>query len=83
MCYDGSEDLIPKSQVFGQDYEVLKTDAYWISEWILVKKNLQYSSKKVCWFDDLGNKTPHYEIIRHIPNEIEPKKINPDESLTR
>lgn len=44
--FDGSEDLIPKSQVFGQDYDVTKSDAYYISAWILSKKKITYSIKK-------------------------------------
>ena len=49
-AFDGSFAILPKSQVFGQDYEVQKSDAYWISAWILGQKKLQYSSKKVQWF---------------------------------
>lgn len=48
--FDGSEDILPKSQVFGQDFDVTKSEAYWISAWILEKKNIQYSSKKIKWF---------------------------------
>ena len=44
--FDGTTDIIPASQVFGQDYEVMKCEAYWISAWILGKKNIQYSPKK-------------------------------------
>ena len=44
--FDGSEAIIPKSQVFGQDYEVNKSEAYFISAWILEKKDLQYSRQK-------------------------------------
>ena len=29
-AFDGSTAIIPKSQVFGQDYDVQKSDAYWI-----------------------------------------------------
>jgi hypothetical protein len=36
-CFDGSEALI-QSQLFGQDYSVSKSDAYWISKWILEQK---------------------------------------------
>ena len=54
VAFDGSSDVIPASQVFGQDWEVQKCDAYWISAWILSKKNLQYSSKKQAWFDENG-----------------------------
>lgn len=36
--FDGTTDIIPASQVFGQDYDVIKSDAYWISAWILDKK---------------------------------------------
>ena len=45
-AFDGSQDIIPASQVFGRDYEVMKSDAYWISAWILEKKSIQYSGKK-------------------------------------
>lgn len=51
VCFDGSSDIIPKSQVMGSDDSVIKSDAYWISEWILEKKNLQYSISKVGYFD--------------------------------
>lgn len=50
VAFDGSTAIIPKSQVFGEDYEVQKSDAYWISEWLLQQKSLQYSRKKVQWF---------------------------------
>jgi hypothetical protein len=50
-AFDGSTALIPKSQVFGQDYDVSKSDAWWISAWILEQKDLQYSSKKGSFFD--------------------------------
>ena len=48
-CFDGSSDVIPKSQVFGFDPQAKKSDAYWISAWILAKKKIQYSRKKVKW----------------------------------
>lgn len=50
-AFDGSTAILPKSQVFGRDYEVEKSDAYWISAWILGQKELQYSSKKQRWFE--------------------------------
>ena len=34
VAFDGSSDVIPASQVFGQDWDVQKSDAYWISAWI-------------------------------------------------
>lgn len=81
-AFDGSKDLIPKSQIFGQDYEVTKSEAYWISAWILDKKNIQYSNKKVCWFDEGGNKKPHYEYIKHIPRKIN-KKVEIDKTVIK
>lgn len=50
IAFDGSSAIIPKSQVFGLDYEVEKSEAYWISAWILQQKEIQYSKKKVKWF---------------------------------
>ena len=51
VAFDGSRDFIPKSQVFGNDYDAVKSDAYWISSWILEIKKLQYSTKKKAVFD--------------------------------
>lgn len=52
-AFDGSEAILPKSMVFGNDSEVQKSDAYWIAAFILEKEDcqLQYSTKKVKWFN--------------------------------
>ncbi len=82
--FDGREDILPKSQVFGTDFSVGKSDAYWISAWILKQKNLQYSTKKAAWYNqDTQEFEPSITIEHHVPKRIEPKKIDPDESLTR
>lgn len=75
-CFDGSSDIIPASQVFGADLDVQKSDAYWISAWILERKSLQYSSKKNAWFDEKGNRLPDYEVEKHTPIKKEAKKEN-------
>ena len=70
-AFDGSKDLIPKSQVYGQDYDVSKSDAYWISDWILSKKSIQYSVKKAAWFDKItGKKLPTISYHKHKPTKI-------------
>lgn len=46
VAFDGSEALIPKSQYYGQDHSVTKSEAYWITKWILEKKEIQYSQQK-------------------------------------
>ena len=74
--FDGSEDIIPASQVFGPDYEVEKCEAYWIAAWILEKKSIQYSCKKEAWFDENGNRLPDYTIERHRPEKVEAKDSN-------
>ena len=74
--FDGSEDIIPVSQVFGPDYEVQKCEAYWISAWILEKKSIQWSDKKEAWFDENGNRLPDYTIERHKPAKVEAKENN-------
>ena len=77
VAFDGSEAIIPKSQVLGQDYDVSKSEAYWISEWILRQKDLQYSGKKEAWFDkDTGKMLPTFTVEKHIPEKIEPKENN-------
>lgn len=74
--FDGSEDVIPASQVFGQDYEVPKCEAYWIAAWILPKKNIQWSAKKEAWFDENGNRLPDYTVEKHSPAKVEAKENN-------
>lgn len=72
-AFDGSEAIIPKSQVFGQDYDVIRSEAYWISVWILEQKNLQYSTKKVAWYNQETHRIePHITIIieKHVPKQI-------------
>jgi len=65
--FDGSSDILPKSAVFGMDYSVEKSEAYWIAAWILEKKSIQYSRKKQCCFDERGNALPTIEIREHTP----------------
>jgi len=84
VAFDGSEDLIPASQYFGQDYDVTKSEAHWITAWILEKKSLQYSTKKECWFNsETGKMLPKITIKRHIPEKVENKEIKIDANLTR
>jgi hypothetical protein len=76
-AFDGSEAIIPKSQVFGEEYEVSKSESYWISAWILEQKQLQYSSKKEAWFDkETGRMLPTYTVEKHQPKLVEPKNDN-------
>jgi hypothetical protein len=83
-AFDGSEALIPKSQVYGQDHDVQKSDAYWITAWILDQKQLQHSNKKVGYFDSItGKRLSDVTIEVHTPEPIEAKPIEADESLTR
>ena len=82
-AFDGSSDIIPASQVFGQDWDVQKSDAYWISAWILEKKSIQYSAKKQAWFDESGKMLPTYTIERHTPEKVEAKQSNEIDDLKR
>ena len=76
-AFDGSTAIIPKSQVFGMDYSVQKSGAYWISSWILGQKDIQYSSKKEAWFDsDTGDMLPTYNVEHHFPTKKEKVNIN-------
>lgn len=84
VAFDGSEGIIPSSQIFGPDFDVQKTDAYWISEWILGKKDIQYSHKKTAWFDSSTRKRiPDFVIINHVPLEIKQKKVQPNKDLLK
>lgn len=83
IAFDGSEAIIPKSQVFGQDYDVHKSEAYWIAAWILEKKDLQYSHKKSAYFDENGRMLPDYKIEKHKPVKFEPVISNLHEDLIK
>lgn len=81
--FDGSEDIIPKSQVFGEDTKFSSVkEAYWISAWILEKKKLLFSRKRVRWFDSNGK---HSDIIisKHVPDRVEPTENNKIDSLKK
>lgn len=83
FAFDGSTAIIPKSQVFGRDYDVQSSDAYWISSWILRQKTIQYSSKKQASFDGQGRMIPDIIIERNVPDQIDPVNISADASLIR
>ncbi len=83
-AFDGSEALIPSSQVYGIDHEVSKSEAWWISAWILEKKSLQYSSKKEAWFEsESGKMLPTYTVTHHTPQRKEPVESNYIDKLKR
>jgi len=83
IAFNGSEAIIPKSQVYGRDLDMIKSEAYWITAWILEKKNLQYSTKKQAWFyTDTGKRAPEITVTRHIPKKIN-KKVIHDKNLER
>jgi hypothetical protein len=82
--FDGSEALIPASQVYGQDFEVSKSEAWWITAWILERKDLQYSTKKEAHFyTDTGQRAPDVTIEVHVPVAIEAQQTEPDNELIR
>ena len=77
VSYNGAEDIVPTSCIYGRDWDVLKSEAYWIASWILEQKQIQYSCKKVAWFDKTTKKKlPTYEITNHLPVEIKAKDSN-------
>lgn len=83
-AFDGSEAILPKSQVFGQDFAVTKSEAYWISAWILEKKDIQYSCKKQAWVDpDTLKIKPRVTVKIHKPNKIDAVEVEPKDELKR
>lgn len=82
--FDGREALIPASQVYGPDYDVSKSEAWWITAWILEKKDIQFSTKKTAWFyTGTGKRAPDVDVVRHVPAPVAPAYIEPDNTLTR
>ena len=80
--FNGNEDIFPKSQVFGRDEQVEKSDAWWIAEWILKQKKITYSGKKSCYFDENRVKKTKGEYV-HTPKEKQPKKSNEIDDLRK
>lgn len=80
VAFDGSEALIPASQFYGQDYSVTKSNAYWITEWILGKVHLQHSNKKWTIFSKDGHDCGQIEFKHHIPQPIK-KEVEHNKDL--
>lgn len=76
VAFDGSSCILPKSCVFGQDFGVMKSDAYWIAEWIIKQKDIQYSSKKKAYFDEKGKMYPFIQVSHHEPETVNPVESN-------
>lgn len=78
--FDGSEDVFPKSQIFGVNYEVAKSEAVWVAAWILEKKSIQYSSKKAAYFDSESRKRlTDIQVIKHRAAPVEVSEEDRDE----
>jgi len=86
--WEGNFALIPKSQVFARDYDVQKSEAWWISEWFAKKEDfkLVISFKKKGWYN-INKKIiePNYtiEIKHNIPEKINPVANNTIKRLKR
>lgn len=81
--FNGNTDIIPKSQVFGIDQDISKSDAWYIASWILEKKSIIYSQKKERWFDETGKMQITYHFETHIPKKLNLNDIEHDDSLAR
>ena len=84
-AFDGSTAIIPKSQVFGTDYDVQKSEAYWIASWFLEKEDvyLQCSYKKEAWFDENGEIQPNYHVEHHKPKKLQSLNTNEIKELRK
>lgn len=82
-AFDGSEALIPASQYYGQDYSVTKSEAHWITAWILDKKELQYSQKKWSMFTNDGRELGQIEFKHHTPQKLDKSKIKHNQNLQK
>jgi|SRR5690606_35225378 len=87
--WQGNTFLIPDSQYFGRDYDVQKSDAYWIASWIIDKEEckLMVSTKKIGWYNPKKGKVePNItiEVIKITPPKIkfDPNQ-QPNESLIK
>lgn len=75
-AFDGSTAIFPISQIYGENL-FDKPNTFWISEWILARKTIQYSHKKEAFFDSKTRKMlPTIKVSMHIPAPIEDKFDN-------
>ncbi|MFA6677779.1 MAG: hypothetical protein WCS34_09385 [Bacteroidales bacterium] len=81
--YDGSSAIIPNSQIFGRNNNVNKSQAYWISAWILDKKELTYSHKVKAYFNSNGKRLPNITITEYSPKKVTIDNIDLPEDLLR
>ncbi|MFA6831310.1 MAG: hypothetical protein WCR36_03440 [Bacteroidaceae bacterium] len=82
VCFDGSSDILPISTIYGPDISRPSKNAWWVADWILRKKNLTYSQKIECFFQD-GRMIEEEEIILHSPKIKEPIKDNSIDELRK
>jgi hypothetical protein len=81
IAYDGSEAILPKSQVIKPADE---EDSWWITCWIMDQKNLQHSKKNMAWIDTKTMQVqPVVTVVTHVPKSINPIDNDPDSDLIR
>jgi hypothetical protein len=71
--WSGQQVFIPKSHVFGNDHEENKSEAHWISEWILNKKQVPIPDRRAGWYNHaIGRIEPCFSttIEHHTPKKI-------------
>lgn len=72
--FDGQSCLVPKSVVFGQDYSVQKSDAFWIAEWFILKPDTSIQAgKKTGWYNPETGRVS--EPIKFIVEKHKPELI--------
>lgn len=84
--FSGNEAILPKSCVFNQDLEVSTSEAFWIACWILESKGLQFSTKKVGWYNPVTFQIePHFETVieKHVPEKREALPTKPLNTLLK
>lgn len=84
VCFDGREIVIPRSQVFGLGGLSDRSESYWIAAWLVEKHRIQYSPKRVGWFNGVTvRKAAFRKVERIVPPRIEPVIVEADEELLR
>lgn len=81
-AYDGSSCIIPKSAVLAEDFEVEKSQAYYIAAWCMDTRSVQFSKKKVRWFEN-GKMLADTIVTHHVPEKVDAVADNRIEDLSR
>lgn len=81
ILLNGTKVIIPVSQVLGIDAD--DSNCYWITAWIIDKKDINLPFIKEAWFDENKKRLETTFIYKHVPSTINSLENNIIEELCK